>query len=197
MTTQYITGNTTLDPTADTLSIDASAGNIVLTYPLTAKDKSYNIIRTDNTSNKISFNDQIRNNVSYLRVNEMSIPWYNAATNSYISITTTGTKAVNDIYYSGSNYYGSSPSLLAVVASTNLSNSNGGYDFILQDLTNNLEVARITARSITTIPTLSSTTTFSNISANPAIWELRVVGRGASGTSNTSTNLYSCYIRFT
>ena len=112
---------------------------------------------------------------------------------SSISFNNTTFSAVSDFYYSGSTYYGASPTQFTVIVRTN--GTNGSFTARIVDMTNSSNIiATITGTGVGKTMTILSTTTFANVSTTPAIWELQIIGRPAGG-NNTSSNLHSMYIR--
>ncbi len=106
--------------------------------------------------------------------------------------------AASDFYFAGTTYYGTTPSFFSVVASTSSGSTGapGKCTALLFDVTNNKPIATINCESYNSNRNVFSTTSFTNVPVYPAIWELQVVGK-AMGGANTSSTLYSSYVRLT
>lgn len=104
-------------------------------------------------------------------------------------------REILQIKYSGSAYFRGSPTQLSVIASSG-NVSNGNFNLQIKDLSTNLIVATLTVSGNLGIsPSGFSTNSFSNISTLPTTWSISIIG-SPSGSPNSSTNLYSLYLRY-
>lgn len=115
----------------------------------------------------------------------------NTTYNSFTQFNTSSYRSVCDFYYPGSNYYGGLPTVFSVIAATTANNRSFSVQIVdITNASNVIATITVTGTSSTSLSTYT-TTSFSNISTNAAIWELQILGNGGS---NTTTNLYSAYI---
>jgi len=120
---------------------------------------------------------------------------YGTASTAFFSYNSTTYRTVSDFYYAGTSVYRSLPTQFSVIANTNT--SNGAFNVKLVDITNSSNViASIGVTGAGTSQRVYTTTTFTNVTTTPAVWELQINGK-PSGASNTSTGLYSMYVKFT
>ena len=118
-----------------------------------------------------------------------------SATQPYLSYATGDSNTVACAFmYPGTTYYGSSLIKWTVIMS-NTVNSSLSYTLTLKDITNNNSIATLTASSVAVnaTPAMISTTSFSNVNASAAIYEIQVTVSGSSSSFNMySSNLEVC-----
>jgi hypothetical protein len=118
-----------------------------------------------------------------------------SATQPYLSYATGDSNTVSCAFmYPGTTYYGASPSKWTVITS-NTVNANLGYTLTLKDITNNHTIATMTASSVAVnaTPAMISTTSFSNVNASAAIYEIQVTVTGTSSSFNMYSSTLEIY----
>lgn len=115
--------------------------------------------------------------------------------NSFTTYKGGSYREILQVKYPGSNFYGTNPTQLTVIAAGN--SSTGSFRVQIKDLDNkNKIVATLTVNgTLTSSPQEFTTSVFSNVSTKPVRWSINILA-SPPGADNSSTDLYSIYLRY-
>lgn len=115
----------------------------------------------------------------------------NGTYRAYIPYNSTTYGLIGNIYYSGSTYYGGNPTQFTIVLSPKT--AGGTYNVRLWDFTNSQQIAILNITTSSVVKQAFTTTTFTNIPTDPALWEVQI----RAGSSGNAGNIFNAYIRYT
>jgi len=106
----------------------------------------------------------------------MTFTFYDSNSNPYLEYVASGYKAVSSLIYAGTNEF--TPAKFSIVGSRQSTATGDEYANVrLYDITNALVICTVQYLGDTT-PVIYDTTTFTNLPATRAIWEIQVSGSG-------------------